>query len=98
MAANRIPGLDAAVGGAWRAFAQAAALPSRVSPAIPILFFGDLDAYLASRMRVLTVGLNPSLREFPDGEPFSRFPLAEELTPPDWTKSRTFALRFRLAM
>lgn len=81
MAANRISGLDEAVDGAWRAFAQAAALPSRVSPAIPILFFGDLDAYLASRMRVLTVGLNPSLREFPDGEPFSRFPLAEELTP-----------------
>ena len=62
---------------AWRAFDRAAALPSRVSPAVPILFFGDLDAYRASRLRVLTVGLNPSQHEFPAGKPFQRFPLAE---------------------
>ena len=62
---------------AWRAFDRAAALPSRVSPAVPILFFGDLDAYRASRLRVVTVGLNPSRHEFPAGKPFQRFPLAE---------------------
>ena len=44
---------------------------------MPILFFGDLDAYRASPLHVVTVGLNPSLHEFPADEPFRRFPLAE---------------------
>ena len=47
---------------------------------MPILFFGDLNAYVASRKRVLTVGLNPSLREFPADSPFRRFPDAECVT------------------
>ena len=64
---------------AWRSFERAAVLPSRVSPAIPILFFGDLDGYRGSPLRVLTVGLNPSLKEFPAGEPFLRFPLATDI-------------------
>ena len=34
--------LRAAVVAAWRLFEAAAPLKSRVSPAIPILFFGDL--------------------------------------------------------
>ena len=62
---------------AWQAFDRVADLPCRVTPAMPILFFGDLDAYRASKLRVVTVGLNPSLDEFPVGEPFRRFPLAE---------------------
>lgn len=65
------------VAAAWRAYDAAARLPSRVSPAAPILFFGDLDAYLTSPLRIVTVGLNPSLMEFPVEDPFSRFPLAE---------------------
>ena len=77
---RRLGSLDNAVAEAWRAFGRAEALPSRVSPAVPILFFGDLDAYRASPLRVLTVGLNPSLREFPADEPFRRFPLAEGVT------------------
>ena len=44
---------------AWRAFDRAAERPWCVTPAVPILFFGDLDAYRASPLRVLTVGLNP---------------------------------------
>ena len=56
-------------------FDRAAGLPPRVTPAAPILFFGDLDAYRASPLRVLTVGLNPSWHEFPAGNPFQRFPL-----------------------
>ena len=47
---------------------------------MPVLFFGDLDAYLASPLRVVTVGLNPSLREFPSDAPFQRFPLAAGAT------------------
>ena len=56
-------------------FDRAAGLPARVTPAAPILFFGDPDAYRASPLRVLTVGLNPSQHEFPAGNPFQRFPL-----------------------
>lgn len=60
---------------AWQAFDRAGNLPSRVTPAAPILFFGDLDAYLDSPLRVLTVGLNPSFHEFPSDKAFLRFPL-----------------------
>ena len=59
---------------AWRAFDRAAGRKWCVSPAVPILFFGDLDAYRASPLRVLTVGKNPSLHEFPTAQPFRRFP------------------------
>ena len=62
---------------AWRAFERPAALQTRVNPSFPILFFGDLSAYLDSEIRVLTVGLNPSLNEFPQESPFQRFPTAE---------------------
>ena len=62
---------------AMRAFDRVSERTWCVRPAVPILFFGDLDAYRASPLRVLTVGLNPSLREFPADQPFRRFPLAE---------------------
>ena len=71
------PNIDELVVGAWRAFENAAALPARVCPSIPILFFGDLQAYFDSATRVLTVGLNPSRREFPSESDFQRFPIAE---------------------
>lgn len=53
-----------------------------VQPSVPVLWFGDLDAYLASPLRVITVGLNPSDAEFCDGYSGSwhcRFPLAASL-------------------
>lgn len=52
---------------------------STVVPSVPILFFGDVAAYLDSPIRVLTVGLNPSHVEFPDGDPFRRFAAARNL-------------------
>ena len=72
--------LDEVVSGVWSTFGRASGLPSRVSPSMPILFFGDLHAYFSSRVRVLSVGLNPSLHEFPTDSPFRRFPLAEGVT------------------
>ena len=69
--------LDQAVLQAMRAFNRVSERTWCVNPAVPILFFGDLDAYRASPLHVLTVGLNPSLHEFPSGQPFRRFPLAE---------------------
>ena len=38
--------LGEVVEGAWRCYGRAAALGSTVTPAVPILFFGDVDAYL----------------------------------------------------
>ena len=61
----------------WHAFDHCAGRSWCVTPAAPILFFGDLHAYRDSPLRVLTVGLNPSLHEFPADKPFRRFPLAE---------------------
>ena len=54
---------------------------------MPILFFGDLDAYVDSQPRVLTVGLNPSRNEFPEGDPFQRFPLANDAAAADPQRS-----------
>ena len=51
-----------------------------VTPAVPILYFGDLARYEASELRVVTVGLNPSLAEFPAEDPFARFASAQGLT------------------
>ena len=75
--------LDGVVAGAWRCFERAAELNSRVVPAVPILFFGDVDAFMESPLRAVTVGLNPSLIEFPADKPFERFPLAKGITAQD---------------
>lgn len=49
-----------------------------VSPSLPILYFGDLNAYLKSDFKVITAGLNPSDIEFKqnknDNPNFFRFP------------------------
>ncbi len=53
--------------------------PFVVKPSIPILYFGDSQAYFTSRLKVITVGLNPSRVEFPEGDRFQRFPAAENI-------------------
>lgn len=58
-------------------------LPFVVRPSIPILYFGDLKAYRASPLRILTVGLNPSRKEFPTDSPFRRFPGGDRLVAND---------------
>ena len=75
--ANGMGSLDKAIAKAWIAYERAAGLGVRVSPAAPILFFGNLDRYRKSPLRVLTVGKNPSMSEFPDGDRWRRFPLAK---------------------
>src|SRR6266404_7100761 len=47
---------------------------------IPILFFGDSGKYFSSKVKVITLGLNPSKKEFPDDE-FLRFSSAREIYP-----------------
>ena len=51
-----------------------------VQPSVPILFFGDESSYRKSPLRIITVGLNPSLAEFPAEDPFARFRRAEGLS------------------
>jgi len=50
------------------------------SPSIPILYFGDQVAYEKSAIKVITVGLNPSHREFPADDRFKRFRKAEQIS------------------
>jgi hypothetical protein len=58
----------------WTAYDRLCDESFIVRPAIPILFFGDRSRYLASPLRVVTVGLNPSGVEFPNEDRFARFP------------------------
>jgi hypothetical protein len=51
-----------------------------VANSLPIPYFGDLAAYLASPRRVVTAALNPSNLEFPDDKP--RFDVANGLDGP----------------
>ncbi len=68
---------------AQRAFDCVAEQPWCVKPSVPILFFGDVTAYRDSPLRVLTVGLNPSLIEFPAEQPFRRFPILQNNANPE---------------
>lgn len=68
---------------AKQAFDRVSGRPWCITPAVPILFFGDLQAYRASPLRVLTVGLNPSFHEFPAEQPFQRFPELENERDPE---------------
>ena len=52
-----------------------------VRPSIPILFFGDDERYASTARKVITVGLNPSRLEFPNVDPFLRFPAARQIDP-----------------
>jgi hypothetical protein len=45
-----------------------------VRSSVPVLYFGNLEQYLSSPLRVITAALNPSKNEFPDEEPAKRFP------------------------
>ncbi|MGK2848739.1 MAG: hypothetical protein ACSLEX_01600 [Minisyncoccota bacterium] len=58
---------------AWDQYLKFESLPFVVKPSVPILFFGNYAQYLASSLRIITVGLNPSHAEFPSDSPFSRF-------------------------
>lgn len=64
---------------AWQCHLRAQSHPCLVKPSLPILCFGDLDAYESSPVRVVTVALNPSRKEFPASNPFERFPKASGL-------------------
>ena len=68
--------MDALIDEAWRIYQKNKDNVFVVQPSIPILLFGDSQRYFRSPLRVITVGLNPSLCEFPADSPFKRFPQA----------------------
>lgn len=72
--------LDKLIAEAWRVFDCDGARKSRVKDSMPILFFGNYDAYRESDVRIVTVGLNPSAREFPNDDRYKRFPIAENIS------------------
>ncbi len=52
----------------WEHFQVVANQSFVVQASIPILYFGNYKAYCQSRIKVVTVGLNPSRKEFPSDE------------------------------
>jgi hypothetical protein len=60
--------------------AAADVLSCLVLPSVPILFFGDSARYARSPTKVVTVGLNPSREEFPQGDSFQRFADCAEMS------------------
>ena len=52
--------LDDVVSSTIRHFMDLRGHPQVVDGSIPILFFGDIEAYQRSKTRVITVALNPS--------------------------------------
>ncbi len=100
MGAAAVPNLQDLQERAFEAYRRALAQTrvvthaARLTPsAMPILYFGDLDAYVASPVRIVTVGLNPSQAEFPlesataepdrTDDPWQRFPSAAGCSPTD---------------
>lgn len=61
-------------------------LPEVINPSIPIMYFGDYEAYKKSKLKIITVGLNPSNIEFQKDSKsnlsFFRFP--------KWEKDKDF--------
>lgn len=44
-----------------------------IKESIPVIWFGNLNDYLKSKTRIVTVGLNPSNKEFPENNRWLRF-------------------------
>jgi hypothetical protein len=76
-----VTSVDQILDRAWSAYAEATRqVTATIQPSVPILWFGDLEAYERSSLKVITVGLNPSRGEFPTGDAFLRFPRARNTT------------------
>ncbi len=58
--------MDALIIDAWNEYYSFQQHDFVVKPSVPILFFGESNRYRQSKLRVITVGLNPSKSEFYD--------------------------------
>ena len=77
--------LDKLIQRTWAIHWRNSMRPYALEGAIPILFFGDLRRYNESTLKMITVGLNPSIAEFPRERPLLRFPRLAQLLP-TWSK------------
>lgn len=59
-----MPTLDYFIQQCWADFQSKKSLGFVVNPTIPILWFGNLDEYEKSALKIVTIGLNPSCMEF----------------------------------
>ena len=50
-----------------------------IENSIPIIWFGDIKKYFESKIKILTVAINPSKDEFQMGDLLKRFPAAKTL-------------------
>ncbi len=76
--------MDVLISDAWNEYYSFQQHDFVVKPSVPILFFGDSNRYRRSKLRVITVGLNPSNSEFhdsPNPDPFVRFDEARSVYP-----------------
>ena len=73
--------IDDLIQESWQVYTRFVDQPFLVKPSIPILFFGDSERYFSSKLKVITLGLNPSRIEFPDGDRFLRFSSARKVYP-----------------
>lgn len=74
--------LDIYIEQSWDYYKKVKGMTCVVKDVIPILWFGDSQLYEQGTMRIVTVGLNPSLREFEEGTEKGvavRFPKAASL-------------------
>jgi len=69
--------MESLIDEAWRLYHESGPDSPVVKPSIPIVYFGDRERYLRSPIRVSTVALIPSRKEFPDADRFARFRPAE---------------------
>jgi hypothetical protein len=73
--------IDDLIRESWQVYRQFEDQPFLVKPSIPILFFGDSIQYRSSKLKVITLGLNPSRIEFPEHDRFFRFSGARKVNP-----------------
>jgi hypothetical protein len=87
--------LDLIVLDTWRAFLPFIGNDCIITPSIPVLWFGDHDAYTNSQQKIVTVSINPSYKEFiAENEHISvalRFPKAAHLVGKKYLSSSDLA-------
>ncbi len=80
--------LDALIESYWKDFRLKNDCPVVVKPSLPIIWFGDIERYSESELKIVTVGLNPSDAEFTNAKyhnkkkgehSFLRFPESERI-------------------
>lgn len=69
------------IDGYWEEYVRLKNEDFAVKPSIPVIWFGDLDAYEKSDKKIVTVALNPSNKEFcnENGPSFFRFKDGEKI-------------------